>query len=248
MPLFNLSHLFGLISVVNSDGISNVTLLKAGISAKYGERASSVMDIRMGAGNHDKTTVKAGIGIINSTLYLETPLMDKRINLSLGVRSSYSNWLLHSIPDIDLMNSSAHFYDANALLTFSVNPDNKINLFGYLSNDRFAFGKNTDYKYSNLLGSIRWKHSFSENLYFNLVAGISNYRYQVSESDTTRSWEAYRINSSLVYKNIKWNFTWLPNDNHSIDLGINSALYNIRPGELNGLFKESVIQPLRMLP
>jgi hypothetical protein len=248
VPLFNLSHLFGLISVVNSDGISNVTLLKAGISAKYGERASSVMDIRMGAGNPDKTTVKAGIGIINSTLYLETPLMDKRINLSLGVRSSYSNWLLHSIPDIDLMNSSAHFYDANALLTFSVNPDNKINLFGYLSNDRFAFGKNTDYKYSNLLGSIRWKHSFSENLYFNLVAGISNYRYQVSESDTTRSWEAYRINSSLVYKNIKWNFTWLPNDNHSIDLGINSALYNIQPGELNGLFKESVIQPLRMLP
>ena len=129
VPLFNLSHLFGLISVVNSDGVSNVTLLKAGISAKYGERASSVMDIRMGATNPDKTTVKAGIGIINSTLYLETPLLDKRINLSVGVRSSYSNWLLHSIPDIDLMNSSAHFYDANALLTFNLNPDNKINLF-----------------------------------------------------------------------------------------------------------------------
>ncbi|MEI6048832.1 MAG: TonB-dependent receptor [Bacteroidota bacterium] len=248
VPLFNLSHLFGLISVVNSDGILNVTLLKAGISAKYGERTSSVMDIRMGAGNPDKTTVKAGIGIINSTLYLETPLMEKRINLVMGVRSSYSNWLLHSIPDIDLMNSSAHFYDANALLTFNLNPDNKIILFGYLSNDWFAFGKNTYYKYSNLLGSIRWKHSFSENIYFNLVAGISNYRYQVSESDTTRSWEAYKINSALVYKNIKWNLTWHPNDNHSIELGINSSLYNIQPSELNGIFKESVIQPLKMMP
>ena len=248
VPLFNLSHLFGLISVINSDGISSVTLLKAGISAKYGERASSVMDIRLGANNPDKTTVKAGIGIINSTFYIETPLSDKRFNLIVGVRSSYSNWLLHSIPDIDLMNSSAHFYDANALLTFNVNPNNKINLFGYLSNDRFAFGKNTDYKYSNLLGSIRWKHTFNENLYFNMVAGISNYRYQVSESDTSRSWEAYKINSELLYRNIKWNLSWLPNDNHTLDFGINIALYNIQPGELNGLVNETVIQPIKMQP
>ncbi|HUX57907.1 MAG TPA: TonB-dependent receptor [Bacteroidales bacterium] len=58
VPIFNLSHLLGLISVINSDGISSVTLLKAGIPAKYGERASSVIDIRMGASNPDKTTIK----------------------------------------------------------------------------------------------------------------------------------------------------------------------------------------------
>jgi hypothetical protein len=186
VPIFNLSHLFGLISVVNSDGVSNVTLLKAGISAKYGERASSVMDIQLGPTNPDKTTVKGGIGIINSSLYLETPLVDKKINLLIGARSSYSNWLLHSIPDIDLMNSSAHFYDADALLSFNVNDRNKIDLFGYISNDRFGFAKTTDYKYTNLLGSLRWKHTFSNQFFFNLTAGISDYRFQVSESDTSK--------------------------------------------------------------
>jgi hypothetical protein len=248
VPIFNLSHLFGLISVVNSDGISNVTLLKAGISAKYGERASSVMDIQLGAVNPDKTTVKGGIGIINSSLYVETPLIDKKINLLIGARSSYSNWLLHSIPDIDLMNSSAHFYDAEALLSFNVNDRNKIDLFGYLSNDRFGFAGTTDYKYTNLLGSLRWKHTFSNQFFFNLTAGISDYRFQVSESDTSRLWEAYRINSGLLYKNTKWNFSLLPNGNHSIDFGINAALYNIQPGKLTGLSDSTIIKPAQMLP
>ncbi len=248
VPLFNTSHLFGLISVINSDGISDVTLLKAGISAKYGERASSVMDIRMGAGDPDKTKVKGGIGIINSTIYVETPLIDKKISLLLGARSSYSNWLLHSIPDIDLMNSSAHFYDANALLSFNLNAKNKINVFAYISNDKFGFAENIDYQYSNLLGSARWRHSFNDNLYFNLSAGLSNYHYQVSESDTSRSWEAYKINSAVLYKNIKWNFSWLPNENHALDFGINAVLYNIQPGKLNGLIDKSIIKTIQMQP
>ena len=248
VPIFNLSHLFGLISVVNSDGISNVTLLKAGISAKYGERASSVMDIQLGATNPDKTTVKGGIGIINSSLYIETPLIDNKINLLIGARSSYSNWLLHSIPDIDLMNSSAHFYDADALLSYNVNDRNKIDLFGYLSNDRFGFAGTTDYKYTNLLGSLRWNHTFSNQFFFNLIAGISDYRFQISESDTSRLWEAYRINSGVLYKNAKWNFSWLPNENYSIDFGINAALYNIQPGKLTGLSDSTIIKPAQMLP
>ena len=248
VPLFNSSHLFGLISVVNSDGISNVTLLKAGIPAKYGERASSVMDIQLAAANPDKTTVKGGIGIINSTLYVETPLINKKINLLIGARSSYSNWLLHSIPDIDLMNSSAHFYDADALLSFNVNSGNKINVFAYISNDRFGFAKTTDYQYSNLLGSVRWKHSFRNNLYSNLVAGLSNYQYNLSESDTLSPLEAYKIKSSLHYRNVKWNLSWFSTDKHSIDFGINAALYNIQPGKLSALNDTTIIKPIEMQP
>ena len=230
VPLFNSSHLFGLTSVVNSDGISNVTLMKAGISAKYGERASSIMDIRFGAEDLNRTTVKGGIGIIDSRLYIETPLINKKITLLLSARASYSNWLLHKMPDIDLMNSSAHFYDANAFLVYNMNAANKINFFAYLSNDQFGFSKNTNYQYSNLLASIKWKHTFNDNLYFNLVAGLSNYQFSMTESDTARSWESYKINSSLLYKNVKWNFSWFPIENHAIDFGINSAFYTIKPG------------------
>lgn len=246
VPLFNSAHLFGLTSVVNSDGISSVTLLKAGISAKYGERASSVMDIRFGADDINETSVKGGIGIIDSRLYLQTPLMNKKITLLVSARSSYSNWLLHSIPDVDLMNSSARFYDANAFLSYNLDARNRINLFLYVSNDQFGFSKTTDYHYGNLLGSVRWKHIIGDHLYFNLVSGLSNYRYNVSESDTARPWQAYKILSSVHYKNLKWNFSWFPAEKHSVDFGINAVLYTIKPGNLNPLNAVTVINPVAM--
>lgn len=241
VPLFNSSHLLGLTSVVNSDGISSVTLLKAGISAKYGERASSVLDIRFGNNDIGKTTFKGGIGLIDSRLYLETPLINKKVTLVFSARSSYSNWLLHSMPDLDLMNSSARFYDLNTFLTYKLNANDQLNLFAYLSNDQFGFSKTTDYRYSNMLGSIRWKHTLKSNLYFNLVAGLSNYNYNISESDTARPWESYKIKSSLRYKNLKWNFSWFPDESHSVDFGINAVSYTIKPGELNPLNNITVV-------
>ncbi len=243
-PLFNSSHLLGLTSVVNSDGISNYTLLKAGIPAKYGERASSVMDIQMGVNNLDRTTVKGGIGLIDGRIYIETPLINKKLILLVSARHSYSNWLLHAIPGSDLKNSSAGFYDANTFLSYTLNSKNKINFFGYTSNDQYAFNSITNFRYNNLLGSLRWKHTFNNSLYFNLVAGASNYKFNVTESDTSRPWESYKIESSINYKNIKWNFTWLKFRNHSIDFGINSALYRINPGQLEPLNSETIIDPL----
>jgi hypothetical protein len=242
VPLFNSSHIFGLISAVNSDGISEVTLLKAGIPAKYGERASSVLDIRMDAGNPDKTSVKGGIGLIDSRVCIETPLANKKVNLLLSARSSYSDWLLHIIPDHDLMNSSASFYDANMFLNFNMNAKNKIHMFAYFSNDKFGLDNNIGYHYSNQLASVKWNHSFSNNLFFSLVGGISNYNFDMSGSDTSRPAEAYKIKTALHYKDFKWNFTWLPNKNHAIDFGLNTAFYSINPGELSPLSSETIVK------
>jgi len=243
VPLFNPAHLFGFTSVVNSDGIMNVTLTKSGISAKYGERASSVLDIKFGVEDISKTTVRGGIGLIDSRIYCETPLINKKASFLLSARSSYSDWLLHKIPDVDLMNSSARFYDANALFAFNLSSSDKISLFAYISNDVFGFSGNTSYRYGNLLASLRWKHTFNSKLYFNLVTGLSNYRYNVGESDTLRPWLANEILSSVAYKNVKWNFSWFPVKDHAVDFGINAFTYLIKPGERIPAGPESEIQP-----
>ncbi len=44
-PVFNTTHMFGLVSVVNPDAVVKATLYKGHIPAKYGERASSVLEI-----------------------------------------------------------------------------------------------------------------------------------------------------------------------------------------------------------
>ena len=231
VPLFNTSHIFGLTSAINSDAVNSVTLLKAGIPAKYGERASSVMDIRL-ENNADKLSGKGNIGLLNTGLNFIVPLFNKKANLLIGGRSSYSNWLLHALPDADLKNSSASFYDINALYAMRFNSKNSLSLFGYFSNDNFSFIKTTNYQYDNTLASARYSHTFNEKLYSTLLLGLSRYRSNISESDSLQPGEAYKISSSTLYNNAKLNFTWLPNEKHSFEFGANSIYYLLQPGKL----------------
>jgi len=246
VPLFNSSHLFGLTSAINSDAINNVTLIKAGTPAKYGERVSSVMDIKMSQASGDKLKGRAGIGLINSKLFLEAPLWKNKIGLTIGGRTSYSDWLLRKMPDIDLMNSKANFYDLNGLLQFNINSKNKVSLFGYQSFDRFAYSSNTAYSYKNILSSIKWYHIISRNITFNLVAGISNYSYTLQEKDSIRLFNAYKINSSLSYRMIKGNFLYTPSKSHTIEFGVNVLNYLISPGNLKPLGANSSIIPFKL--
>jgi hypothetical protein len=245
VPVFNASHLFGLTSIVNPDNIAGVTLLKAGIPARYGERSSSVMDIRLGSANQEKIKVRGGLGLLNSKISLNLPVGNK-LNLLFGARSSYSNWLLHKMPDVDLMNSSAGFYDLNGLLSYTINPNNRINLFGYVSNDRFSIQKKMDYAYGNILGSVKWNHILSKTLSSVLVAGFSKYAYLTSELDTFRREAGYKMNSSVLYKNLKYNMTWIPVRSHALDLGVSGISYSVSPGNLHPYDSLSLIVPLRL--
>ena len=244
MPLFNTSHVFGLTSVINADGVKDYSLMKAGIPASYGERASSVMDVRMGAAHPpDKVKAKGGIGLLSSRLMMEVPMFNKKVQLLVGGRTSYSDWLLKKMPDENLMNSSAGFYDLNALLDININARNKLSLFAYYSADRFGFSNSTDYRYNNLLGSVRWKHIIAGNLYFTLETGISRYDYHMSEQDTLNLFEAYKIDMSTGYGAFRGNLFWQPHEKHSLNLGINLVGYDVRPGELSPCGESSVVIP-----
>ncbi len=241
VPLFNSAHAFGLISALNSDGINNVTLLKSGIPAKYGERASSVMDIRMGS-NPDRTSIKGGIGLMDTRLNFETPLFNKKVNLLIGARTSYSNWLLHQMPEADLKNSSVNFYDLNALLSIKFNPKNKLVLFGYLSDDKYSLSNENKFHYENLLGSVQYLHQFSEKLNATWMAGLSRYKNDMSESDSLLPAEAFKVSSAIHYYNTKLDINWLQSAAHTFNFGLNAVRYTIQPGvqEPLGLLSEVI--------
>ena len=234
VPLFNSSHLFGLSSVLNPDAVNNVTFLKAGIPAKLGERASSVLDIRLG-NNPDRLTIKGGIGLLNTRLNLETPLFNKKVNLLIGGRSSYSNWVLHAMPDASLKKSAASFYDLNFLLTSKLSENDNLTLFGYISDDTFRFTKSSPYHYDNRLFSLRYIHNFNEKLNLSFIAGNSRYRNDLSESDELRPKEAFIIKSAILYNNSRLNFNWTPSKNHSVDIGAAAIEYKLQPGTQSAL-------------
>lgn len=246
IPIFNSSHLFGLTSIVNPDAITNVTLYKAGIPAKYGERASSVMDVQLGGSNQEKVSVKGGIGIINSKIHLDVPIEKNRARLILGGRTTYSDWLIHKMDDVDLKNSSAGFSDINGMLLINVNDNNRISFFGYYSNDNLDIKNAEGYNYTNSLISMQWNHIFSSELFTSLIVGSSKYEYNMNENDSIQKDKSYRIKSSLLYKTLKFNVTWMPSDNHSLDIGLSGVMYGENPGSLNPFGEFSLISPVEL--
>ncbi|MDR4987987.1 MAG: TonB-dependent receptor [Bacteroidales bacterium] len=242
VPLFNSSHLFGLISVINPDMVSNVTLMKAGIPARFGERASSVMDIRLGNGTEiEQAGFEGGIGLINSRFLFETPIVKDKASFMFGARSSYSDYLLQNIPNEDLMNSSVGFYDLSGLLNIALTPNNRITLFGYRSFDRSNFGDDVDYEYFNHLASFRLNSMFSSRTASTFIAGYSNYQYMLAEMPADNPEGQYRINSDVEYKSLKWYLSFFPDENHSLEAGINVIHYQIEPGTLSALQEVSNI-------
>ena len=76
-PVFNTSHMFGFFSMINPDAVQDVTLFKGGIPASYGERISSIMDVKLKDGNNENIKFYGGIGLINSRFTLEGAVCEK---------------------------------------------------------------------------------------------------------------------------------------------------------------------------
>lgn len=244
VPIFNSSHIFGLTTAVNSDAVQEVTLWKGGMPARYGERVSSVMEVKIGAGTPENIKVQGGIGLLNSRLNVATPLFKNHAVLQLGGRSSYSSWLLKQIPDPQLYNSSADYYDLTGSLQLRPDSSNTISVFGYYSKDFISFGSISDFRYSNLLGSLEWEHQFNKRLTSSLLAGSSTFNNLISDVNGVAPSAASTIRTGIDYKSLKWNMDWKVRQKHDISFGTNLFFYKNNPGRLNPYGNESVIQPL----
>lgn len=241
VPLFNSSHLFGLISVINPDLLSSASLIKSGTPAKYGERAASVLDIKLGNGHNIKEgKIKGGIGVLNSRLLIEVPLVKEKASLAIGGRLSNPDLFLKEMPTEDLFNSSAGFYDLNVLSQISPDQKTMITLFGYYTADRFSFKGETNYAYASTLGSLRVNRIFGPRLSSALIAGFSNYAFETSEVPELNPAMHFKLSSKLNYQTIKWNFNFLPHSDHSVEFGLNAVKYGINPGQIGPIGRLSV--------
>jgi hypothetical protein len=143
-PIFNISHVFGLFSVINPDVVESLALYKGHIPASYGERVSSVIDIKTINNPPGKLEIKGGVGSYDSRITVLAPLYKNKIFIDLSGRTSYSNWILTRMNDYNLRNSRASFYDING--TFHLNlTKNIISISNYICNDAFKFASEVIY-------------------------------------------------------------------------------------------------------
>ena len=239
--IYNPSHLFGFFSTFNPDVLKSVELYKSSVPARFGGRLASVLDISTREGNNKKFTGTGGVGLLTSRLTLEGPLVKEKGSFIIGGRTSYSDWLLHQLPDASLRNSSASFYDLSAHFSYNLNDQNSVYATGYYSHDQFRLASDTTYRYASIAASAKWKHNFSNKLYGVLTGAYSQYDYGLASTrnPSTASDFAYR----LAQKSAQLDFSYYYNPRHTLDFGVSSILYDIAPGSLVPVGSGSLVMP-----
>lgn len=235
--IYNSSHLFGFFSVFNTDAIKDVKLYKGGIPARFGGRASSVLDIRQKDGNSKKFKLTGGIGAISSRLTVEGPTFKDKGSFLLAGRTSYANLFLALANN----NNRAGFYDINFKTNYQINDKNRLFLSGYLGNDNFELSNFFTNSYGNLTGNLRWNHIFSDKLFSNLSLIYSRYDYNLEINAVGIDWE-----SDINNYNIRYDLGYYMNDKLKFDFGVSGIYYNFNPGQLNPLDESSGINPRKL--
>ncbi len=239
--VYNPSHLFGFFSTFNPDVLKNVELYKSGITADYGGRLSSVLDVSSREGNLKKFSGSGGISPITGRLTLEGPIWKERTSFLVGARSTYSNWILRQLNSEQLQNSTASFYDLNANISHKINDKNNLYLSGYMSKDKFKLDADTSYSYSDKNASLKWKHIFNNKFYGILTGGFSKYGYSIESSANPVN--AFTMKFSVQQLNAKADFNYFLNTKHTITTGLSTVRYSLEPGNFQPKGSESLIEP-----
>jgi outer membrane receptor for ferrienterochelin and colicin len=260
VPVYNASHLFGFISVFNSDAINHVELIKGGFPARYGGRLSSVIDISMKEGNQKEFKGEGSIGLIASRFTLEGPIKKDRTSFIVSARRTYldilARPLIQAASDGDAV-AGYYFYDLNAKINHRINDKNRIYLSTYLGDDKAYSHYKEDYykdnqhvtnkdeyglKWGNITTAIRWNSIISKKLFSNLTATYSRYKFDIFADFSEKIEEPGK--TTVTYNNsayvsgirdyaIKLDFDYLPDPDHFIKFGGQAMRHLFTPGVFN---------------
>ena len=237
VPVYNVSHLFGFLSVFNSDALHSMELIKGGIPARYGGRLSSVLNITMKEGNLKERQGVFALSPIAGRFTYEGPIKKDTSSFIISARRTW----LDAIAAVALLPQDRtlgyNFYDLNAKYNHRLNARNRVYVSFYTGRDRFfdTFNDGADrstfnFRWGNLTAVARWNSIINAKLFMNTSLSYSSYNffqeYRVEQEGTdffsqTRS----RIQDGTL----RTDFDYALGPSHALKFGIQLTQQRFRP-------------------
>lgn len=231
-PIYNPSHLFGFVSALAPEAINDVQAYKGDFPANYGDRLSSVIDIKSKDGNMKRFGFSGNIGPYASNLSLEGPIIKDKSSFFISGRKSTLSWLRNI--NTTLKSFDISFFDINAKLNLKVNNNNRLFLTFYWGED--MLNRNTDValqtygiSWNNIVGTFRWNHIFNPKLFSNTTIYYSRYNYYLFTSKKLNDF----WNSSINHATFKTDFTYYLNPKNTLKSGIEVSYHFSNPGNVS---------------
>lgn len=211
-PIYQIGHLGGLFSAFNPDAVKLAGFYKGSIPARYGERLSSVVDVRTREGDMYHYHGSASIGLIAGKLNLSGPLVKGRTSFNIALRRTWFDVL--SGPAFALANAlgSTHndirmryaFHDLNLKINHLISDRSRLEAGLYYGDDflkvhniydDFAADKDRPaqenerfkWRWGNLASSVAWNYRMNYKLFTNLSVFYARYRSKV-DTENEQVW------------------------------------------------------------
>ena len=231
VPVYNPAHLFGFFSAFAPDAINSVQIYKGDFPARFGDRLSSVIDIKAREGNMKRFGFSGNVGPYASNVTLEGPIVKDRASFFISGRVSTLNWL----NNLEMFNKNFdfRFFDINAKLNYRLNDNNRFFFTFYTGRDVFSRFPSAEVNsmgitWDNLAGTIRWNHLFSNRLFSNTTLNYGRYNYSLNlPQEQDGYW-----NSAISNLTLKTDFAWYLNPANTIRSGMEVTYHYSNPGNV----------------
>jgi hypothetical protein len=243
MKLYNTNHIGGFLSLINSDILKHIDIYKGGFPARYGGRASSVIDLYTIDGNKKKFGGKFNLGLLTSSFLLEGPLT-KKVSFFSSARSSYYD--LFTLKKRRVYNKTGRegyfgytIFDINTKIYWEKTETNNFSLSFYTGHDFQSTAEEvinnqkslSHWKIHNTGVSLNQLWNFHPKWFIKNTLAFSNYKTTLENIEEDNfSFYKYNTISNINDLSFQSRISFSPNTKHNIKGGVEASYYIFKPG------------------
>ncbi len=232
----------GPIGMIQTEFISEATFLSGGFPSTYGDKLSSVLDIKLREGNREKLSGSFDLSMAGAGVILEGPITSNTTYM-LNARISYLDLFNKTIG----LTAVPKYTNYNGKITHKIDPQNDLNFIFLAGIDDIHFTQDESEKDSTkmisedvrsggyqYLAGTSWRHIFSKNGYSNLYFWTTKNVFDNKGLDLIKDADNPNGNN-LLFENkstesqvgTKYTASLFVNNQIEINTGISAKTFNI---------------------
>ncbi len=136
IPVFNINHLGGFVSILPGNTVKNITFYKSFIPARYSGRTASVLNATLKDGNINTTKLNSHISTLAVGATIDGPIKKNKLTYLISFRRTYPDLFLNMFFD-KKTKQYINFYDIIGKITWRLSKNLRLQLISYNGQDNF---------------------------------------------------------------------------------------------------------------
>lgn len=255
VPVYSTSHLFGIISVFTAENTDQINLYTQGFPARFGDRLSSVFDIRTKDGSKTDYSNDAGLSLFSGFFRSDGYIVKDKLTYSVYGRRSFWDILLNNAVEGGPQ-FNAYFYDILSKLSWTINEKDRLYLTVFLNRDKFGIkqegegiindtlvtqSSENSLGWNNGMLALRWNRIINSRLVSDLQLAFSTYNYSTKlEEKQTLTFGRTSTNDELLIRyfsrtrdlRLMNDYSWFIKRNLRARFGAGATFHFYDPGAL----------------